>query len=84
MTNAKQEFLVQGSIVASGQFNEFMRGEPDIKPISQIARDVVTVEMTPQRAEALKQQFDGLVVEQNAPLAEPEPVAPTMKFKTED
>lgn len=61
-------WLVQGPEVASGAVGRRLDADPQVHEIRHIARDVLRVTMTPDRAARLKTEFGGLVVEPDAGL----------------
>jgi hypothetical protein len=66
--DAPQEFIVQGEPVKSGQLADHLRREPGVKPVSQVAPDVVILSMTKTQADRLKSAFATIVVEPNSAL----------------
>jgi hypothetical protein len=67
-SNAPQEFIVQGEPVRSGQLTDHLRREPGVKPVAQVAPDVVILSMTKTQADRLKSTFATIVVEPNSAL----------------
>jgi|tagenome__1003787_1003787.scaffolds.fasta_scaffold20892704_2 hypothetical protein len=63
------QYIVQGADVASGRLMEHVKADEAITPVRQIAKDVLVLSMTPERADQLKQHFGAqLVVERDADL----------------
>lgn len=67
-SNAPQEFIVQGEPVRSGQLADHLKREPGVKPVAQVAPDVVILSMTKTQADRLKSTFATIVVEPNSAL----------------
>lgn len=62
-------WVVQGDGVASGRLAERLRTDPEITQLKQVARDVVVLAMTAERAERLRKEFgDQLVIEPDVDL----------------
>lgn len=63
------QYIVQGADVASGRLMEHLKTDQEITPVRQIAKDVLVLSMTPERADQLKKHFGAqLVVERDADL----------------
>jgi hypothetical protein len=63
------QYIVQGADVASGRLMEHVNADEAITPVRQIAKDVLVLAMTPERADQLKKHFGSeLVVERDADL----------------
>lgn len=63
------QYIVQGADVASGRLMEHVKTDQEIRPVRQIAKDVLVLAMTPERADQLKKHFGSqLVVERDADL----------------
>lgn len=66
---ARDQWIVQGDDVASGRLMDLARTDKEITPVRQIAKDVLVLAMSAERANQLKKEFGTrLVVEPNADL----------------
>ncbi|QHO72834.1 hypothetical protein ACH79_09545 [Bradyrhizobium sp. CCBAU 051011] len=72
-SNSPQEFIVQGEPVKSGQFADYLKREPGVRRVAQIAPDVVILSMTNTQANRLKSAFTTIVVEPNSTLKQFDP-----------
>lgn len=68
-TRSANGWVVQGDGVASGRLAERLKTDPEITQLKQVARDVVVLAMTSERADRLKKEFgDQLVIEPDVDL----------------
>jgi hypothetical protein len=69
MANPATRWIVQGDEVASGRLMERLKGDSAVTPVRQIAKDVLVLAMSAERADQLKKEFGArLVVEPDADL----------------
>ena len=61
-TRSDDRWIVQGDDVASGQLRKRIKTDPEIKQIRQVARDVVVLAMSAERAEKLKNEFGAQLI----------------------
>jgi hypothetical protein len=52
-----QRWIVQGDEVASGRLRDHIKSDSEITQVRQVARDVVVLAMSPERAAKLKGEF---------------------------
>ena len=63
-----RRWIVQGDPVSSGELAKHVGGDPDIRQIAEVARDIVILSMTEARAKLLRSAFPKLIVEPDAAL----------------
>jgi hypothetical protein len=67
-----EQWLVQGEAVSSGAVTSHIAGDPNVTEVGRLAKDVVVLSMSPDRAALLGTQFVGcLVIERNRDLVPP-------------
>ena len=64
-SSTPDRWIAQGQAVESEQFAELIKTDPEISEVSRIARDVAVLSMSADRAERLRHEFDGLVIERD-------------------
>jgi len=57
ITPRAERWIVQGDDVASGRLGERIKSDSEITQVSQVAKDVVVLTMSAERAELLKREF---------------------------
>ncbi|MDR2015453.1 MAG: hypothetical protein LBP99_07540 [Azoarcus sp.] len=65
----QDQWIVQGDDVASGQLMEIVKTDAEIRPVRQIAKDILVLGMSPERADRLRKEFGArLIVERDGGL----------------
>ena len=68
-TPRAERWIVQGDDVASGKLQDRIKSDSAITEIRQVARDVVVLAMSAERAEKLKSEFGAkLIIERDVDL----------------
>ena len=68
-TPRQERWIVQGADVASGKLRDRIKSDSAITQVSQVARDVVVLAMSAERADQLKREFGAqLTIERDADL----------------
>ena len=68
-TPREERWIVQGEEVASGRLRERIKTDSAITQLRQVARDVVVLAMSAERAEKLKSEFGAqLIIERDVDL----------------
>jgi hypothetical protein len=68
-TPRQERWIVQGDDVASGKLRDRIKSDSAITQLSQVARDVVVLAMSAERADQLKREFGAkLTVERDEDL----------------
>ena len=68
-TPRAQRWIVQGDDVASGKLQDRIKSDLEITQVRQVARDVVVLAMSVERADQLKREFGAqLNIERDADL----------------
>jgi hypothetical protein len=65
----QERWIVQGDDVASGKLRDRIKSDPAITQLRQVARDVVILAMSAERADQLKREFGAqLIIERDEDL----------------
>jgi len=68
-TSRPERWIVQGDGVASGKLRDRIKSDSAITQLSQVARDVVVLAMSVERADQLKREFGAqLTIERDVDL----------------
>ena len=64
-----ERWIVQGDGVASGRLRDRIKSDSQITQVRQVARDIVVLAMSEERAQKLKSEFGAqLIIERDADL----------------
>lgn len=70
--NVREQWIVQGRVVADGSVEAAIAGNDHYGVVSQVAPDVLVLEMAEVHADQLKAKFGaGLLIERDRPVPEP-------------